>query len=104
MKINLPVSLGFRNGTSSVHTSRTLMLEELSLLLDKVARDAPADAYIEAIKTGNVLGKPTQATRQLTAQRLGELYALDPDCTLFRLLRHFWPADRTARPMLAFLA
>jgi hypothetical protein len=36
--------------------------------------------------------------------RLGELYTLDPGCTLFRLLRHFWASDRAARPMLAFLA
>jgi len=102
--VNLPESLGFRNGTSSVHTSRTMMLEELSLLLDKVGPDKAADAYLDAIKAENVLGKPTQATRHLTAMRLGELYTLDPGCTLFRLLRHFWPADRAGRPMLAFLA
>ena len=77
-KLNLPESLGFRNGTSSVHTSRTMMLEELSLLLDKVPADAAEDAYIAAITTENVLGKPTQTTRQLTAAKLGELYAMDP--------------------------
>src|SRR5438128_1586093 len=103
-KVNLPKSLGFRNGASSVHTSRTMMLEELSLLLDKVASDAAGAAYLDAINTDNVLGKPTRTTRQLTAMRLGELYTLDPGCTLFRLLRHFWPADRAGRPMLAFLA
>src|SRR3954468_13894553 len=103
-KLNLPESLGFRNGTSSVHTSRTMMLEELLLLLDKVPADAAEDAYLAAITDENVLGKPTQTTRQLTAKRLGELYAIDPGCTLFRLLRHFWSSDRAARPMLAFLA
>lgn len=103
-QMNLPESLGFRNGTSSVHTSRTMMLEELSLLLDKVASDAAEAVYLDAITTENVLGKQTQTTRRLTAKRLGELYTLDPDCTLFRLLRRFWPADRAARPMLAFLA
>ena len=103
-KGNLSETLGFRNGTSSVHTSRTMMLEELSLLLDKVPSDATEDAYLAAITTENVLGKPTQTTRQLTAKRLTELYAIDPGCTLFRLLRHFWPSDRAARPMLAFLA
>ena len=37
------------------------------------------------------------------AKRLAELYSLDQNCTLFRLLRHFWPADRSSQPMLAFL-
>jgi hypothetical protein len=99
-----PESLGFRDGATSVHTSRTLMLEELSLVLGKVATDAKAGAYRTAIVEENALGKPTQTTRQRTAKRLAELYALDPGCTLFRLLRHFWAADQAGRPVLAFLA
>ncbi|MBA4188924.1 MAG: hypothetical protein C0467_13080 [Planctomycetaceae bacterium] len=99
----LPVSLGFRTGNTSVHTSRTMMLEELSLLFGKVAQDATRAAYPAAITDDNVLGKPTRTTRLLTAKRLSELYTLDPSNTLFRLLRHFWSADRAARPVLAFL-
>ena len=97
-------ALGFRNGATSVHTSRTMMLEELSLVLDRVPATDRADAYVEAIVEDNALGKPTQTTRKRTAKRLGELYGLDPACTLFRLMRHFWPTDPAARPMLAFLA
>jgi Putative inner membrane protein (DUF1819) len=103
-RINLPKSLGFRDGISSVHTSRTMMLEELSLVLQNVSSNATAKVYLDAIVDENVLGKPTQTTRQRTAKRLTELYCLDPACPLFRLLRHFWPADPAARPMLAFLA
>ncbi len=102
--IKLRSDLGFRNGTTSVHTSRTMMLEELSLVLGRVPATAKPDAYVEAIVEDNALGKPTQTTRERTAQRLGELYGLDPACTLFRLLRHFWPTDPASRPMLAFLA
>jgi len=102
--VSLPVSLGFRGGTTSVHTSRTMMLDDLSLVLARVAPNATADAYISAIVDENILGKRTQTTRQRTAKRLTELYSLDPACTIFRLLRHFWPADRTGQPMLAFLA
>jgi len=51
----------------------------------------------------DVLGKPTRSTRQRTATHLIELYALDPHCTLFRLLRHFWAVDAAGQPMLAFL-
>jgi hypothetical protein len=95
--------MGFRNGATSVHTSRTMMLRELRLLLSRVSADAPASKYLDAIVDDNVLGKPTRSTRQRTAQRLKELYALDPSCTLFRLLRHFWVADADSQPMLAFL-
>ncbi len=94
---------GFRAGMSSVHTSRTMMLNELSLLLARVSPNGKADSYVSAIVDENTLGKPTQTTRQRTAKRLVELYSLDPNCTLFRLLRHFWPTDQAGRPMLAFL-
>jgi hypothetical protein len=60
----LPESLGFREGATSVHTSRTMMLEELSLLLAKVGSNGKAASYVSAIVNENVLGKPTQTTRQ----------------------------------------
>jgi hypothetical protein len=100
----LPKSLGFREGITSVHTSRTMMLDELSLLFAKVIANGKTDAYVRAIVDENVLGKPTQTTRKRTSKRLAELYSLDPNCTLFRLLRHFWHADQAGRPILAFLA
>jgi hypothetical protein len=100
----LPESLGFREGTSSVHTSRTMMLGELSLILEHVGPKAKAGDYLAAVVEQNVLGKPTQTTRKRTAQRLVELYALDQTRPVFRLLRHFWTADASARPMLAYLA
>jgi len=103
-KMKLPEALGFRDGTSSVHTSRTMMLGELSLVLEHVGPKAKADEYLAAVVEQNVLGKPTQTTRKRTAQRLVELYALDQTRPVFRLLRHFWTADASARPILALLA
>jgi hypothetical protein len=103
MMAPFPESLGFRTGANSAHTSRTMMLAELALVLNRVDANAPAEAYRSAIIEDNVLGKPTRTTRERSAKRLAELYALAPDCTLFRLLRHFWPADPSSRPMLAFL-
>ncbi len=102
--LKLSSALGFREGTGSVHTSRTMMLPELTLVLGRVPATAASDAYTTAIVVDNTLGKPTQTTRKRTAQRLVELYALDPTCPLFRLLRHFWPTDASSRPMLAMLA
>jgi hypothetical protein len=101
---SLPDSLGFRDCTSSVHTSRTMMLTELTLVLENVDKNAQGEDYLAAIVDQNVLGKPTQTTRKRSAQRLRELYSLDTDHAVFRLLRHFWSADISARPMLACLA
>jgi hypothetical protein len=97
-------AFGFRNGASSVHTSRTMMLGELSLVFEHVGKHAKADEYLAAIVEQNVLGKPTQTTRKRTAQRLVELYALDQTRAVFRSLRHFWTADASARPLLAYMA
>jgi hypothetical protein len=81
-----------------------MMLEELTLVLDKVPATATSDDYVTAIVEENALGKPTQTTRKRTAERLAELYALDPTCPLFRLLRHFWATEASSRPMLTLLA
>lgn len=102
-KGKLPEPLGFREGSSSAHTSRTMMLGELAIVLEAVAPNAKPDEYVTAVVEQNVLGKPTQTTRKRSVQRLVELYSLDPSCPLFRLLRHFWQRDAAARPMLAFL-
>jgi len=80
-----------------------MMFQELVAVLNHVPANASAASYQKAIIDDNVLGKPTRTTRERSAKRLVELYALDPDCTLFRLLRHFWPADSASEPMLAFL-
>jgi len=101
--IAFPESLGFRSGTASAHTSRTMMLQELSRVLNHVPATASPAAYQEAIIEDNVLGKPTRTTRERSTKRLAELYALDSGITLFRLLRHFWSADPGGQPMLAFL-
>jgi hypothetical protein len=81
-----------------------MMLDELSLVLEQVGADATVADYRKAVLEENVVGKPTQTTRQRTVKRLEELYALDRSCPVFRLLRHFWAADKDGRPMLAFLA
>ena len=97
--------IGFRTGQKGTHTSRTIMLEELSAVLGSVASTARRVDYADAIIHGNCLGKPTLSTRRLTDQRLSELYALDPAVPLFRVLRRVWEVDDPAgRPVLALLA
>lgn len=94
---------GFRFGEKGTHTSRTIMLAELTELLAAVPADADRKAYATAIIDENVLGKQTVATRRLTNQRLGELYGLDPRFSLFRVLRRLWVLDEAGRPLLALL-
>jgi hypothetical protein len=81
-----------------------MMLDELSLVMEHVRADSPTADYRQAIVEENIVGKATQTTRKRTFKRLEELYALDPSCSVFRLLRHFWDADRGGRPMLVLLA
>ena len=94
---------GFRTGDRGTHTSRTIMLNELTELFNAVPGDARRAEYEDAIVAGNCLGKRTAATRKASFQRLAELYGLDRRLILFRALRHFWDHDEAARSSLALL-
>lgn len=96
--------IGFRFGAKGTHTSRTMMLEELSRVLEATSQDARRADYAAAIIDGNCLSKPTASTRRLSNQRLGELYGLDPAIPLFRVLRRLWDLGADGRPLLALLA
>ena len=95
--------LGFRVGDKGTHTSRTMMLDELTVLLTEMPAGSSRNEYATSIVDGNCLHKPTTATRKLTNQRLGELYGLDPAVPLFRIFRQFWGSDQSGRPLLALL-
>jgi hypothetical protein len=94
-------TVGFRFGAKGTHTSRTMMLSELVAVLAATPDCASRADYAAAIIGGNCLGKATAATRRLTNQRLGELYALDPQIPIFRVLRRLWPVDVAGRPLMA---
>jgi hypothetical protein len=51
----------------------------------------------------NVLGKRTSSNRLRTFRHLSELYGLDADMLVFRMLRRFWHEDGAGRPILALL-
>jgi len=96
--------VGFRRGLVGTHTSRTMMLAELSAVIAAVPPSAARRAYVDAVLEANCLGKPTTSTRRLTLQRLTELYALDPEVPIFRVLRRLWDLDGDSRPLLALSA
>lgn len=99
----LPSRFGFRSGEKGSHTSRTMMLAELRLLLDHCRPEATRSEYVSAICEDNCLGKRTAATRKASNQRLSELYALEPEVPLFRIMRRFWYADPSGQAILAML-
>ena len=94
---------GFRHGAKGTHTSRTIMLDELEALLGATDSGSGRQDYAAAIIDANCLAKTTMATRRLSNQRLGELYALDPNVAVFRILRRLWDLDSRGRSLLAML-
>jgi len=100
-----PVSetFGFRLGDKGTHSSRTMMLHELELVLGAVAPTTPRERYDRAILEENAAHKKTAAGRVQTRQRLVELYGLDLEVSLFRVFRRLWEVAREGRPQLALL-
>jgi hypothetical protein len=94
---------GFRSGDKGTHTSRTMMLAELSALLAICGPDASREQYLAAIIEDNALGKSTVSTRKLSAQRLAELYGLDRSIPIFRMLCRVWDFDPAGQALSALL-
>ncbi|WP_243662613.1 hypothetical protein [Plasticicumulans lactativorans] len=97
----LLAQLGFRFGINGPHAARTMMLDELRILLAHVPTDATRANYAAAVMNGNLLGKPTKKARELSLRHLTTLYGLDPSNPIFRALRRLWPLEEAAQPMLA---
>ena len=95
--------VGFRFGDRGTHTSRTLMFEELTTLLDAAGPGTSRAAYRDLIIDDNCLGKRSAANRRISNTRLGELYGLDEGVLLFRILRHLWQSEQRQRRLLALL-
>lgn len=97
------VSWGFKAGEIGTHSSRTMMLEDFSILCDAVPEDASFEDYANAVNQDNCLSKRTAANRKITLQHLRELYALNRRCKLFAVLRALWGRDDASRPLLALI-
>lgn len=100
---NYPENLGFKSGEKGAHSSRTIMFYDLSTILDFVPPESKREVYVDAIIKDNALHKNTFSTRKHSSQRLTELYLLDPQAPLFRVLRKFWPHDQKGRVIMALL-
>lgn len=93
--------LGFRFGINGPHAARTMMLDDLRLLLADTPPQATRADYVSAVVDGNVLGKPTRKARELALRHMATLYALDPTNAIFRALRRLWALEIAAQPVLA---
>ncbi|MFA7128637.1 MAG: hypothetical protein WC136_05675 [Sphaerochaeta sp.] len=91
-------NLGFRYTRNGAHSARTIMIDELELLFQAVDDvSAPHQAYIDAIVSDNCLGKQSGKTRVLTARHLSDLYGLDPNLAVFKMLRFFIARDENVK-------
>jgi hypothetical protein len=99
-KTSWDAGVGFRNGARGTHSSRTIMLDELSRLATSCHLRGDVR---KAILEENVLGKSTSSGRTLTLQRLKELYSFDPSSPIFRVFAGLYYRDPTALPQLALL-
>ena len=97
----LLVQLGFRFGINGPHAARTMMLDDLRLLLSLTPAEANRTDYASAVVDGNILGKPTKNARALALKHLVALYSLDLANPLFRALRRLWSLNENAQPLLA---
>lgn len=77
------------------------MLDDLCALLTHTPAAATRQDYASAIVNDNILGKSTKKARELSLKHLATLYGLDATNPVFRALRHLWPLDAAAQPLLA---
>lgn len=94
---------GFVVDSLGSHSSRTIMLKELQLILSSCPRGTDVEGYKTAVLIDNVLHKNTEATRKESFRRLRELYGLDEKLLNFRALRDLWSQDTDAQPLIAML-
>lgn len=96
-------AFGFKLNEGGAHTSRTIMLREITRLLAVGGADATVEDYRRLIVSENALGKATDATRLETARRLRELYGLSSKVPIFALYRQLINLDLQSAPLLSLL-
>jgi hypothetical protein len=90
---------GFRLDPGGVHLSKTMMLAELTTLLNATHPDDLDTQVLEA----NVLGKRTGAARRLALARLNTLYGIRTPNPIAVVMGKLWRMRTEGRPMLALL-
>jgi len=94
-------NLGFKFGRNGAHAARSMMIEELKLLLLSCPENASQDDFRKDIIDFNLLHKATENARKLTYRHLVDLYGMSPEITLFKVFRQMWELSEDAQPLLA---
>lgn len=94
---------GIRIKEGGVHTSRTIMLDELIRLFNSSSHDATLTEYYDLIVNQNCLGKISQSARKKTFKYMKDLYSLDGEVLVFKALRFYYYRDPKSAPLLALL-
>lgn len=94
---------GFRIEPRGTHTSKTMMLREIRMLLAATDGQTPFEEMRRLVMEENLTLKTTLSTRRETFRRLSELYGLRADILLYRALRDLWDVDEAEQPLLALL-
>ena len=97
------IEAGFVTDNLGAHTSRTMMLAELRMLLAACPASASLGDYRAMAVEQNVLMKPTLDARQKSIRHLRQLYGLSLDLSVFRVLRELWDSNPEGQPLLALL-
>jgi len=87
-----------------VHTSRTIMSNELSIIFSKISSEnAVFEDYKTFVLERNGLALHTQSNREITWKNLVQLYGFT-DTPLFRNFKRLWPRlQEQERPVLALV-
>ncbi len=95
------IKFGFKFGKNGTHSSRTIMFKEIQALFSSTQATATIEQYQSEVINYNCLNKSTANTRKLTFRHLKDLYALDDQFPLFRVLRKLWEIEPDAQAILA---
>ena len=104
--ISIPTTVekyGFTIEGFGAHSGRTIMFNDMQLLLSSFPFEVDKDEYAEGILENNILLKKTGAARKEAFSRLSRLYGLDNSLFLFRVFRHLWGQEAEAQPIILIL-
>ena len=93
---------GFLNGVGA-HSSRTIMFKELEILLNSTPLNTTFEDMKKRVIEDNTLQKESISGRKKSFGFLKQLYSLDPNTPIFRLLRWGWLQNNDERPLLCIL-
>ena len=89
-----------RGKPHSIHTSRTMMFSELSMVMDHAIND---DSYLKSLSE-NIANKRTKTNQDKTTGFLMQLYGFKLDNSAFLAFKYFWQiTESDEKPLLTLL-